>query len=73
MIILLKVWSESSKIMILLKKSGTLLGYPYFHAILAACANQNGTVNQSDLTPILNARNTPADGPNDPRDLNQDG
>ncbi|MCP4708880.1 MAG: hypothetical protein GY869_09670, partial [Planctomycetes bacterium] len=35
--------------------------------------DHNGQVNQNDLIPILQARNTLADDPNDPRDLNKDG
>ena len=35
--------------------------------------DHNGSVNQTDLNPILNARNTPAADPKDPRDLNHDG
>ncbi len=35
--------------------------------------DHNGTITQNDLNQILTARNTPATGPNDPRDLNHDG
>ena len=34
--------------------------------------DHNGSVNQDDVNDILDARNTPAAGPNDPRDLNRD-
>ena len=33
----------------------------------------DGDVNRNDLNIILAARNTPADGPDDPRDLDGDG